>query len=521
MKNLIVLLMVSILGISHSIAQVYEYVPFVREGVKWVCDIPYEDIYSMTVRHNYFTLELAGDTVIDGKCYKAMHKYSGDGINWENDTIPIYLREQDKMVYGIVPDGKTYDDCPVGIDNDQEMMEKISSGEEFVLYDFNDAVSFIESWCIIPDLTSVVSRKVISDMVTIDGTLSKRYISQCVGDFCLIEGIGFDTLYGGYPLSLQKHNCPVVLDHVMKGDEVIYRSENRRYNDKTEPIFPIPREGVQWVNEHVVIDHGKATSSYYTYEFKGTNFRDYPICYRYQGDSLDMETARSAALFNMMNGYSESNGSNRTYYISDNPAYEKVLEDGRNLMNYFNPYPGWQPLYKFSKTNSDIEFFNTVNYHIIYQCEEFLNRENFMEVEPVEIEGHECRRYAYVGEDGEPLAYVVEGIGFDSRDMGDLLTPFTRKPDPDADYQEYWGLSHVIKDGKIIYKGMRYREDVPAELSGDVNGDGAVDIADVTALIDLLLSGNSELRAPSDLDSNGRLTIEDVTLLIDRLLTGE
>ena len=119
------------------------------------------------------------------------------------------------------------------------------------------------------------------------------------------------------------------------------------------------------------------------------------------------------------------------------------------------------------------------------------------------------------------MCYVVEGIGFDSRNMGDLLTPFTREPDPDADYQEYWGLSHVIKDGKIIYKGMRYREDVPAELSGDVNGDGAVNIADVTALIDLLLSGNSELRAPSDLDSNGRLTIEDVTLLIDRLLTGE
>ena len=59
---------------------------------------------------------------------------------------------------------------------------------------------------------------------------------------------------------------------------------------------------------------------------------------------------------------------------------------------------------------------------------------------------------------GEPKAYLVNGIGFDSRNMGDLLTPFTREPDPDADYQEYCGLCHVIKDGKIIYKGMRYRE---------------------------------------------------------------
>ena len=44
--------------------------------------------------------------------------------------------------------------------------------------------------------------------------------------------------------------------------------------------------------------------------------------------------------------------------------------------------------------------------------------------------------------------------------MGDLLTPFTRMPDPDADYQEYCGLSHVIKDGKIIYRGMRYDEQI-------------------------------------------------------------
>ena len=91
--------------------------------------------------------------------------------------------------------------------------------------------------------------------------------------------------------------------------------------------------------------------------------------------------------------------------------------------------------------------------------EEKLTEDNFIEVDPVEIEGVTCSRWAYLGEDGEPLAYVVEGIGFDSRDLGDLLTPFTRKPDPDADYQEWCGLSHVMKDGKIIYKGMRYSQD--------------------------------------------------------------
>ena len=91
-------------------------------------------------------------------------------------------------------------------------------------------------------------------------------------------------------------------------------------------------------------------------------------------------------------------------------------------------------------------------------CDEEITEDNLIEVDPVTVEGIECSRIAYLDEDGEPLAYIVEGIGFDSRDMGDLLTPFTQQPDHDADYQEWCGLSHVVKDGQIIYKGMRYRE---------------------------------------------------------------
>ena len=31
--------------------------------------------------------------------------------------------------------------------------------------------------------------------------------------------------------------------------------------------LPIVREGVKWVNEKVIINHGDTTSYYYTYEF--------------------------------------------------------------------------------------------------------------------------------------------------------------------------------------------------------------------------------------------------------------
>ncbi|MBR0493082.1 MAG: hypothetical protein IJJ83_04905, partial [Muribaculaceae bacterium] len=33
--------------------------------------------------------------------------------------------------------------------------------------------------------------------------------------------------------------------------------------------LPIVREGVKWVNEKVIINHGDTTSYYYTYEFNG------------------------------------------------------------------------------------------------------------------------------------------------------------------------------------------------------------------------------------------------------------
>lgn len=55
---------------------------------------------------------------------------------------------------------------------------------------------------------------------------------------------------------------------------------------------------------------------------------------------------------------------------------------------------------------------------------------------------------------------------------------------------------------------------------GDVNGDGSINIADVTALIDLLLNGASYYNAPADLNQDGSVNIADVTALLDYLLNG-
>lgn len=53
---------------------------------------------------------------------------------------------------------------------------------------------------------------------------------------------------------------------------------------------------------------------------------------------------------------------------------------------------------------------------------------------------------------------------------------------------------------------------------GDVNGDGEVTIADVSALIDLLVTG--ETTTAGDLNGDGEINIADINALIDMLLNG-
>lgn len=67
-----------------------------------------------------------------------------------------------------------------------------------------------------------------------------------------------------------------------------------------------------------------------------------------------------------------------------------------------------------------------------------------------------------------------------------------------------------------------YTEGGSTDSRGDVNNDGDVNIADVTALIDYLLSGDdsSIVLANTDCNDDGITNIADVTALIDYLLSG-
>ena len=77
-------------------------------------------------------------------------------------------------------------------------------------------------------------------------------------------------------------------------------------------------------------------------------------------------------------------------------------------------------------------------------------------------------------------------------------------------FKAYNGMA-VYKIGKNVGGG-----DVPDPVKGDVNGDGEVNIGDVNAVIDLILSGASSPAA--DVNGDGEVNIADVNAVIDIIL---
>ena len=510
MKRLLIIATLTLLGLTQAAAQEYEYVPFVREGVKWFYNISDYHYYHLSDNPAngdnlyYRTLEFRGDTIINGKTYKAMHRCVDDELSEPSDVIPIYMREEDKRVYGIVPDGKFYDDAIISNTPIFGPSDVIYSGKEFLLYDFQDPMNvIINDW---------YGYNLKMDTIEVGGHLAKRYFygAGAGDDFQIIEGIG-TTGMNSYPLAFLMpigtgiHTTEYYwLEHVIENGEVVYGSVRDRY-------MPLILEDVKWVFERVTVNDGDTTCSYYTYEFKGNDpVKDnygytYKALYRYDGIDHELDVDKDSVVA----GLREDWGDIRYYR---NEPLSQVISQGRDMIAFNQKY-----LYYLSSEGNHWTWGKSL--YIQYQKEPFLNDENFVEADPIMIGRYRCRRLAYIGEQGDTLAYIVQGIGFDSRDLGDLLTPFTRKPDPNAEYQEWCGLSHVIKNGEIIYKGMCYNE-ANLTLAGDVDTDGRVTMDDLTALVNHLLDNNFLINMTNaDMDANGKVGMDDLTDLINCLLT--
>ena len=59
---------------------------------------------------------------------------------------------------------------------------------------------------------------------------------------------------------------------------------------------------------------------------------------------------------------------------------------------------------------------------------------------------------------------------------------------------------------------------VAAPLPGDINGDGEVNVSDVTALINKILGSSTYSDAVCDINADGEINVSDVTALINLIL---
>ena len=152
MKKTILFTLLALLGMTQMAAQDYEYVPFVREGVKWVyCyNNPFDSsVSNMPEGLQYFAFVMKGDTVYEGKHYTPIRLYyiNDNDEEIEQNFTPIWLREENKVVYAIHLDGRWYPQCPVGIGWAVDEFEpQTIAKNEFVLYDFNDPEAYYQQY---------------------------------------------------------------------------------------------------------------------------------------------------------------------------------------------------------------------------------------------------------------------------------------------------------------------------------------------------------------------------------------
>ena len=210
----------------------YEYVPFVREGVKWVYyyDNPFNvEVLGMADGIQYYSFELKGDTVIDGKSYKPVQLsyLTSTGEETTQDFVPAYLREEDKKVYAILPEGRWYPQCPVGLGLVVSSNPNYSvAADEFVLYDFNDPTSLYEEYeGFFPDYTYTDTIAVGTNHLCKRHHYVRDYGPQ--NEMLIIEGYGYVSGYGMplyyFPTLITGMQVFYHLSHVIENGKIIYK----------------------------------------------------------------------------------------------------------------------------------------------------------------------------------------------------------------------------------------------------------------------------------------------------------
>ena len=219
------------LGCIAGQAQEYEYVPIVREDVRWT----FNDEQKMTLLPDY--------RYFDGKLYA--YAYMPD-FSFRTD-IMIFLREENKVVYRI----------------EKNVLDSVPLKSEIPIYDFNVEQAGDTMWAWHNDPPYFGMEVEWIDTILVNNTYRKRIKLKDVDGVC-IEGIGYtgkrNNLY--YPFCNPDTEAGTrYLDRLESMENIenrlIYQPEWSRLG--SYEYVPFVREGVKW---------------------------GYDECYRFEGDTV-------------------------------------------------------------------------------------------------------------------------------------------------------------------------------------------------------------------------------------------
>ena len=104
----------------------------------------------------------------------------------------------------------------------------------------------------------------------------------------------------------------------------------------------------------------------------------------------------------------------------------------------------------------------------------------------------------------------------DTSDGGTRIHSFSVEYGEENGSEVVYLLTFKCYNGMGVYKmGKNLIDPV---LKGDVNGDGRVNVSDVSALINMILGVTTMDQARADVNGDGRVNVSDVTALINIIL---
>ena len=297
---------------------------------------------------------------------------------------------------------------------------------------------------------------------------------------------------------VDKSSCTL---YVPEGTLSLYQATspwNEFLNIVESSYVPLVREGVVW--EYVgfrQLDYFSPTNTLYTLEFNGAETIDGKIYHRMLRTDYDRQC-------NPQEPYLVAFVREENKVVT---VYSNNAED-ENEYFYFAAYWWWLPktLYDFSKPmflpDEASQAFGQTPYD--YDSKYIL----------IDVEVGETVRKGYFIDREEDSFKTIEGIGVDCN-FGDLLVPYRTYT---TGFNPMAGLAAVYENGELVYKGNAYEkaQSMKNPVVGDVNEDGEVTSADITALYDMLLS-NIFFDA-GDVDGDGSVTSADITAVYNILL---